>query len=395
MPKRILCVDDEEDVVRGLKRVLRPPRFETLGALSGAAGLELFEKEGPDSFDVVISDMRMPEMNGAQFLARIKDVAPDVSRILLTGQADVESSIAAVNDGQIFRFLTKPCPPETLRRAILDGVRQKDLIQAERVLLEETLNGAIDALMQVLAVSKPLFFGRARRVRNLARGLGEMLKVPNLWQLEIAAQFSQLGHVILPNDVARHYYYGRELGRVEAEMVARCPALVERMLKSIPRLEGVRSIVQRANERDTVSADRERDPEGFAAAILSVVTDIEAHEARGETLSKAVGRLKDEAKHHPEVLAALVSAEEEDLGNEALDISPSDLGDYIGGRLGADFQLSNDFLVAPRGASINGQLVELVSNYEAYCEIGSFPATMKVHPPRGNADSIEDWAIYS
>lgn len=112
-PRRILCVDDEEDVLRGLKRVLRSPRFETVGALSGAEGLERLKEEGAENFDVVVSDMRIPEMNGAQFLSRVREVAPDVSRILLTGQADVESSIAAVNDGQIFRFLTKPWAPDT------------------------------------------------------------------------------------------------------------------------------------------------------------------------------------------------------------------------------------------------------------------------------------------
>jgi len=153
-------------------------------------------------------------MDGAEFLAEAKQLCPDSSRMSLTGHAEINSCIAAVNDGSIFRFLTKPCSQDELRASIDAGIRQRELIQAERILLEKTLNGAIVALMQVMAVSKPLLFGRSRRVYSLARDLGLALGIPNQWELAISSQFSQLGLLILPDDVVKAHYYGKELSRV-------------------------------------------------------------------------------------------------------------------------------------------------------------------------------------
>ncbi len=104
----ILCVDDEPAVLESLTNLLRR-RYTVHVALSGAAGLELLKRE--PAICVILSDMRMSGMNGAEFLARTQAVRPDASRLLLTGDSNLESAIAAVNQGHIFRFLTKPCPP--------------------------------------------------------------------------------------------------------------------------------------------------------------------------------------------------------------------------------------------------------------------------------------------
>ncbi len=90
-----------------------------------------------------MSDMRMPGMDGATVLTRARAVQPDTVRVLLTGQADMEDAVAAVNDGNIFRFLIKPCPRPVLVRALTDAVDQHRMITAERVLLERTLRGSV------------------------------------------------------------------------------------------------------------------------------------------------------------------------------------------------------------------------------------------------------------
>ena len=109
LPK-ILCVDDEPNVLDGLNRVLFN-YFDVTTATSGKQGLRLMDEQ---DFYVVVSDMRMPEMNGAQFLSHAKEKSPDTVRLLLTGHSDVDSAIAAVNEGNIFRFLFKPCPEKQL-----------------------------------------------------------------------------------------------------------------------------------------------------------------------------------------------------------------------------------------------------------------------------------------
>ena len=115
MTERVLLVDDEPLVLEGLKRQLRK-KIEVETAVGGREGLALIERSEP--FAVVVSDMRMPEMNGSQFLEQVRKRSPDSVRMILSGQAEIESTIAAVNLGQIFRFLTKPCSTEALIAAL-------------------------------------------------------------------------------------------------------------------------------------------------------------------------------------------------------------------------------------------------------------------------------------
>jgi predicted signal transduction protein with EAL and GGDEF domain len=133
---RILCVDDEPEVLRGLQLVLHA-EYEVVTAVGGRAALELLRGEG--EFAVIISDMRMPEMSGAELLAQSLSIAPATQRILLTGQTDLSSAIAAVNDGQIFRFLTKPCPPPELRRAVAAAVDRFRSQELERTAMRRKL----------------------------------------------------------------------------------------------------------------------------------------------------------------------------------------------------------------------------------------------------------------
>ena len=161
--ERILLVDDEPLVLEGLARQLGW-EFDVSTAQSGARALELVQSEGP--FAVVISDMRMPNMDGAEFLERARALDPDMVRVLLTGQSDLLQAIRAVNHGQLFRFLSKPCPPDVLVPTIQDAVRQHRLLTAERELLEKTLRGSVQTLLDTLALAQPDTFGRARRVEQ-------------------------------------------------------------------------------------------------------------------------------------------------------------------------------------------------------------------------------------
>src|ERR1700677_1380869 len=147
MSERILFVDDEPNVLEGIRRTLRK-QGEIYTAASGAEGLRVLSESAP--FALVVSDMRMPAMNGAQFLARVREHAPDTVRMILSGQADLQATIAAVNEGGIYRFLSKPCPSDQLLLAVQDGLEQHQLIVAEKVLLEQTLSGAVTMLIEIL-----------------------------------------------------------------------------------------------------------------------------------------------------------------------------------------------------------------------------------------------------
>lgn len=134
MAERILFVDDEVPVLEGYKRLLHR-EFAVNTALGGYQGLAAIMANGP--FPVVISDMRMPEMSGVEFLAKVRQKAPHSVRMLLTGYADFDAAIEAVNQGNIYKFLTKPCEKSTLVAAIQSGLAEYRESEAQRELAKK------------------------------------------------------------------------------------------------------------------------------------------------------------------------------------------------------------------------------------------------------------------
>jgi FixJ family two-component response regulator len=131
---KVLFVDDEESILQGYRRILHS-EFCVATATGGDQGMAAIRTSGP--FAVVVSDMRMPGMNGAQFLAKVHEKAPDSVRILLTGYSDLDAVISAVNEGNIFRYLTKPCEKTTLLAALHSGVAQYNEIMANKDLVKK------------------------------------------------------------------------------------------------------------------------------------------------------------------------------------------------------------------------------------------------------------------
>ena len=162
MNEKILFVDDDANLLAACERNFRR-QFQIETAEGGEAGLQKIAERGP--FAVVVSDRQMPRMDGIQFLSLVKERAPDTVRIMLTGNADLEGAIKVVNEGNIFRFLTKPCAHEILGKAVADGLTQFRLITAEKELLNKTLSGSIKLLTDILTMMEPRSFGRMQAVR--------------------------------------------------------------------------------------------------------------------------------------------------------------------------------------------------------------------------------------
>jgi response regulator RpfG family c-di-GMP phosphodiesterase len=278
---QILCVDDEPEVLETLSLALRRSYY-VLTATGGDAGLETLG--GFPHVAVVLSDMQMPGMNGATFLAQVRRRRPDAVRLLLTGASDIQAAAAVVNEGQIFRFLTKPWSPETLVGAVTAAVEQHRLITAERVLLEQTLRGSIKVLTEVLALANPTAFGRATRIKNLAVELASAAGVEPLWQIEVAALLSQLGCVALPDTTVDKLYLGERLDANEQEAVDRLPELANALLEHIPRLEEIRSVILHHRKRfDAAATSRRPSDEGLprGARVIRIAVDYDALEAQG------------------------------------------------------------------------------------------------------------------
>lgn len=238
---RVLCVDDEPNLLAAMERTLHG-RFDVVVANGGEAGLDAIQWGEP--FAVVVSDMRMPGMDGATFLAHARDQAPDAVRILLTGQADIQSSIAAINRGAIFRYLCKPCPSETLISTLDEAVRQYDRTRAERALLETTLTAAVNTLTEVLAMVAPWAFQRATFAHSAVQHALSRLDWSDAWIYSIAAALSQLGCVGIPPELMQADAARRKLGADEKKLLDEHPEVASRLVAAIPRLELTAEIIR-------------------------------------------------------------------------------------------------------------------------------------------------------
>jgi response regulator RpfG family c-di-GMP phosphodiesterase len=237
---RVLFVDDEPALLEGIQRSLRK-LVDLHTAPSGAAGLRVLSDAGP--FALVVSDMRMPLMNGAQFLAKVREQSPDTVRMILSGQADLQATIAAVNEGHIYRFLCKPCPAEQLLASIEDGLKQHRLLGAEKVLLEQTLSGCVTMLIEILGMVSSGASSRAARLREYTVGLAKALQLPDRWEWGLSAFLSQIGCVALPKEVLLKVEAGQLLTEDEKRLHESHPEVAGRLLAAIPRMEDVAHIV--------------------------------------------------------------------------------------------------------------------------------------------------------
>ena len=286
---RILCVDDEPRVVEALALVLRR-EYEVHTASS--AEQALLKLREVNDLAVVISDMRMPKMDGAALLHEFMVRRPEATRIMLTGQADRDEAIRAVNQGQIFRFLAKPCPPEQLKVAIDAGIVQHRLVVAERSMLQETLLGCIKALMEVLAIANPVAFGRASHIKRRAMELAARLGSKDFWQLEAAALLSQLGYASLPAALMDKLYNGGKLTLEEQTKVNAVPDMANKLLEHIPRLEPVIQILAALKWSDAQIAALGEGTVGLGTRILCLILEYDALSARGMTHESICDQLR-------------------------------------------------------------------------------------------------------
>jgi CheY-like chemotaxis protein len=359
---RILCLDDEPYVLDGLRRYLRVS-YDVLTTTRPEEALDLLSANASDPVAVVVSDMRMPGMTGVEVLEHARQISPDTTRVLLTGDADLHSAVAAINHGHVFRFMLKPCPPDDLKATIAAASEQHRLVRAERELLEATLKGCVDALMETLSMAQPTLFSRAGRLRRLAERLCQQLGVADAWQIEMAAQMGEIGAITLPPSAISGLEGGTPNTPAEAEMLASLPRLADGVLARIPRLEAVREIVrhQLPTDRTPVAPLHPDAPHG--AWLLQAVREYDALVWRGMPPDLAVATLSSRKIHDREVLRALAEVGGLGLPNEAVrEVGIDDL--TIGHELANDVYSAKGMLLVSRGQVITERLLVRLRNYE-------------------------------
>lgn len=241
MNEKILLVDDDPNILSGYERILRK-KYEVVTAENAIQGGIALKEQGP--FAVVVSDYRMPGIDGVKFLSAVRQSAPDTVRMMLTGQADMQAAVNAINEGNIFRFLTKPCNIDVFARALNDAIDQYRLIKAEQELLENTLQGSIKLLVDIMSIISPEIFSRSSSIRLLAKMVGKRMQLERLWEVEMAAMFSYIGCVALPGEILNKVNQGKTLDGEEMAVYLTHPQKGMKLLSNIPRLEKIAEAVE-------------------------------------------------------------------------------------------------------------------------------------------------------
>jgi len=361
MTEKVLFVDDEENILHSLKRDFRK-RFEVYTATSGAEALDILKNEGP--FAAIVSDMRMPEMDGIQLLSTVRDQYPETVRLMLTGNADQETATEAVNKGHIFRFLNKPCPTSTMAMAIALALRQYRLIIAEKELLDKTLMGSITVLSEVLSLASPLAFSSSLRVKALVGEIAGKLRMHNIWQLEIAALLSQVGCITIPPDTLGKRYSGQKLDTDEEAMYLNHPLVGSKLLEKIPRLETVAAIIahQLLPYKYFTEAKNFAEDVGLGAQILKIAIDFDALLHSGWRRADALADLHNkDGEYNPELLKILGEIK---LNPENEKVIAVEIRNMSAGMIVEENIVSqNGVLIAPKGQEVTWSLIQGLKNF--------------------------------
>lgn len=264
----VLCVDDEANILSSLKRLFRPTGYRLLTANSGEEALALMEKE---AVDLIISDMRMPGLNGAQVLAASRERWPDTVRILLTGFADMASTIEAINNGQLHRYIAKPWDDNEVLLVVREGLEKKALLRekarlealtqkqneelkelnasleqkveartAELAAANEKLKAgfinAIKTFSAVIELRGGKMAGHSRRVADLARRLAGLLKAPpaEVQNVFFAGLLHDIGKIGLPDRLLQKPYMTLAPG--ERHEVEKHPARATALLMGLDQM---------------------------------------------------------------------------------------------------------------------------------------------------------------
>lgn len=239
--EKILFVDDEPNVLDAIKRQLRN-KFNFECAVGPMAALETLERDR--SFSIIVSDMRMPELDGVGLLKKISEILPSSIHILLTGNADQESAVRAINEGKIFRWLAKPCETEEIQETLTSAIQQHRLQKAEREILHNTLGGCIRLLSELQSSSDPDTSKTSLYSRELTREVAKLLNLSNSWELELAVSLSDIGLKLLPVESQIKLQNGAKLNDKERELIRTTPSIGADLVRNIPRLEGVAEAIR-------------------------------------------------------------------------------------------------------------------------------------------------------
>jgi response regulator RpfG family c-di-GMP phosphodiesterase len=361
---KILMVDDEPNVLSGYQRTVGRSHPLTI-AEGAAAGLAAIQSAGP--FAVVITDMRMPEMTGLEFIASARASAKESVFMMLTGNADQQTAVDAINCGQIFRFLNKPCSPQQLDQAIRAGLRQYELVTAERILLRDTLTGTIKLLADALEMANPFLASIQTTVKKFHLELCTALGIARDWQMSVAAALCLIGLVTVPG-------LKKEAGLTD-EALELAATLGHRLITKLPRLSPVAEMILHQRDPGPLPLDFKSPPpqmtELIGARLLRICVDLALEQSRSGSITAALGNLKSSGSYDKRLISALESSTRTESAGAVWVVKKLAIQDLEAGmEIETDIVTSDGKLILSRGQQLSEIGVACLRNHASRGTIG-------------------------
>ncbi len=284
---------------------------------------------------------------------------------MLTGHADIQTAIDAVNDGCIFRFLTKPCTPETLKGALNAAIGQYELVMAEQELQEQTLHGSVKVLTEILALVNPAAFSRSSRVHRTVQHIAHSLGLREAWRYEVAAMLSQIGCVALDTDTVEAVYAGTELPAAEIMRFKMHPSIAFELLHEIPRLQMVAAMIvgqlQSSVRKTLRRTGAPLKAEELGGHLLRIAVDYDQLVFHGMPANEALNILKSKPEEY--YSAAVATLETLPVTNAAMVTQEMSVRELTTGMiLDEDVRAPNGTLMVARDQKISYPLLVRIRN---------------------------------
>ncbi len=361
IPEKILFVDDEQDILSSFKRQFRK-KADISTALSGKEALELIDNES--EFAVIVSDMRMPSMDGAEFLEKAKKKSPNTIRILLTGQTDLNSAISAINQGQIFRFLTKPCSQDILQEALKSAIRQYRLLNVEKELLQKTVKGSIELLSEILSIVKPRVFSNFNRIKKYIHYIASEQGETDTWDFEVAGMLSSLGYLTLPEDlIEKALKPNSELTASEKLALQDVPLISSKLINHIPRLENIAEMVRLSDKVNHLIHQDAGAVQGriyLGADMLKIAISFDRLLESGHNHKSAIDLLRTDDSLHQDLVEKLSSIK---MGHED-DVITVNVDNLLPGMVLLENMITdNDSTLLAKGTELTEDLLVRIKLY--------------------------------
>lgn len=359
---RVLIVDDLQPNVRLLERLLRAGGYDAIQpCLDSRQALQNLVEFRPD---LVLLDLHMPHLDGFDVLNRIQSNTPHnefLPVLVLTADSSSAARDRALKAGA-HDFLTKPFDSTEVLLRVGNLLRTRALQRSVTQLLERTLTGAVEALLEILSFSNPIAFARASRIATIVTELLSAVEPADPWSIRVAAGLSQVGAVTLDPGVARKLNEGKPLAKPEQEQVDRLPSIACSLLARIPQLEAVSDTIR---DQAEPFADCQPGDARVGAHILRFAIDLDQLEARGMSRLESISLMRSRTGlYDPDLLDI---AEFRAIGAHAAPdsvIIESSLAELVPGMvLAKDLLAENGVLLMGRGQEISDRTLELLRNF--------------------------------